>query len=158
MAKEQVFFKTVTEDYKSLYARGDLSCTYQIGKRYLFHPDFPAHVFMRKNFDLNNVESCENLYLGREEYTGGNRVLVCYGELKIRSVPCFYIYESTWDFNNITATAKHSIFTSTDFTVTGELALPRFYGGIRPPESVKDDVTNINISPDLLSKIKMRVF
>ena len=158
MAKEQVFFKTVTEDYKSLYARGDLSCTYQIGKRYLFHPDFPAHVFERRDVDWNDVESCESLYLGREEYTGGNRVLICRGLAEEKIVPCFPIYKANWNFDDISKEDFRTVLTSTDFTVTGELALPRFYGGIRPPESVKGDVTNIIISPDLLSKIKPKMF
>jgi len=133
-----MFFKTVRHDGKSIYARGPLCRTYEIGKRYRFPKSRPAHVFLG---DMNPDGSFnfDQTYTCRAESSGGNRVLICYGEVKRQMVPCFDIYSDVWDFTNYVSIDDRMEHKNTcaDFVVIGEIPLPAFMNGVRPNENCR---------------------
>ncbi len=128
-----MFFKTVRSDGTSVYAHGKLARKYEVGKRYRFPEQCPAHVF---TFPGTTKLDSDMIYNCRAEEQGGNRVLICYGELEERCVPCFDIYSSWWNFSmeDVPMERRHC---STDFVVIGEIALPESYNGIPPAEKFK---------------------
>jgi hypothetical protein len=149
---KQMFFKTVTEKYTSLYARGSLARTYKVGKRYRFSQSRPAHVFMGE-FNDDGSLNAEDTYSYRSEENGGNRVLICFGEVIKRFVPCFDIRQEIWDYSdNATYISKAEKFTCADFVVIGELPLPELYCGIRPEENDKADFQKKLILPGQFKK------
>ncbi len=150
----EIFFKTVREDYTSVYARGILKKKYEVNKHYKFSPDLPAYVFCYEKVDLSNRQQRNKIYNNRYEKRGGNRVLVCCGELKIRRVPCFDIYDKEWNFQNTKNIQHTSCFTSTDFLVIDELDLPEEYNGIRPPENCPIGLSAVILTPALTEQFK----
>ena len=126
---KQIFFKTVREDGTSVWAIGQYCRRYEVGKHYKFDPRTPAHVF-----GLDTEYSCiepqsstayfpeqsinhNEIYAQRAESNGGNRVLICYGEVKIQKVPVCHLFED-WD---LTKAWTEWRFTSDDFDVIGEI-------------------------------------
>jgi len=155
---KQIFFKTVREDYSSVYARGKLSKTYKIGEHYTFPEVLPAHVFPYcKGISQGGAGiDFDFVYNSRKEVAAGNRVLICYGEVVRREVPCFDICDDSWNLNKIFSGNfydKEQRETSVDFDVIGEIALPRGYYGKRPLEYPKG-TERIVCSKDTWSKIK----
>lgn len=127
-----MFFKTVKSDGKSVWARGPLCRTYVVGKRYRFRKEFPAHVFSG-TFKTDGSLNVEETYLGRMEASRGNRVLICYGEVVEKTVPCIDVSSACWDLLGfIYETANRE--TCADFVVIGELPLPSWCLGVRPRE------------------------
>ena len=142
MSMKQIFFKTVRENYTSVYARGPLCREYQIGKRYVFPAHLPAHVFIDidDNYDSSdiNVFSPDDVYNIRSESSGGNRVLICLGEVIKKKVLCFDITFPIWDFNVSYMGDYYEIrHTCYDFLVVGEIPLPDSYQGVRPKENTE---------------------
>jgi hypothetical protein len=129
--KPRMFFKTVRSDYTSLFARGKLRRKYIIGKRYKFPADKPAHCFLSDDSSVDSVE----IYEGRGECFAGNRVLICFGVVETREVPCFEI-EEIWDFRNHIPMEEKVV--SKNFIVIGEIGLPKYYKGVRPKETPSD--------------------
>lgn len=124
---KQIFFKTVREDYRSVYAAGRYSCKYQIGKRHQFHPKAPSFVFGLngsaraivfppiKNMPLQTIN--HDLVYSRRAVSLGNRVLICFGEVEARYVDICRI-EKNWNFNQ---TYMDYQYVSCDFTIIGEI-------------------------------------
>ncbi len=132
-----MFFKTVRENGDSVYARGALNRNYKVGERYKFPKEFPAHVFLPNvgnvgianfNTEDSQIQSAMPIdfadeYFGRAERCGGNRLLICYGEVENRAVPTFGIYNDVWDTGN-TDGCLETKNVSTDFVVIGEVKRP----------------------------------
>ena len=117
--ERQVFIKTVRSDGRSIYARGPLARTYEIGKRYTFPRQLPAHVGGRLADERNLFEA----YRYRPEYPAGSRALLCFGVCQRREVPVIPVDEAVWaqdDFGWHRASRK----TCTDFEVIGEIFMP----------------------------------
>lgn len=138
MSKRQMFFKSVRSDYSSLYARNGLSRIYTVGSHHKFSAKLPAHVFTleESNRSVRGVEGTLNSDLAydyRAEGKTGNRVVICYGLLKKREVPCLCVSDSEWNFTEKDMSTETK-WTSTEFTVIGEIALPQTYFGVRPVE------------------------
>lgn len=132
LSMKQIFYKTVRSDYGSVWARGPLSRKYFVGHRYKFPKSRPTHVFTAYEVGANpNIPS--EIYDRRKEYYGGNRVLVCYGEVIEQKVPCFDINSSCWDFRGAWVPMCDRE-TCRDFLVIDEIPLPEFYHGVRPEE------------------------
>ncbi len=131
---KQIFFKTVKEDYTSLYARGILKRKYEVNKRYRFPEDLPAHGFSNGNIDLSDPLQRNLVYRHRYERDLGNRVLVCYGEAQTRDLFICDVCADIWDLNNPTNMLPVRNLTSTDFIVIDELELPEECKGKRPSE------------------------
>ena len=119
--ENQVFFKTVRPDGSSVWAPKGLSQIYEIGKTYKFPYELPAHVFVLPDMAIADVWDF------RAEAGGGNRVLICYGNLETRRVPCLSVsYYAIWNF-------KKDVYKyvtrecSTEFTVIGEIFPPVVY-------------------------------
>jgi hypothetical protein len=140
---KQMFFKTVKSNGRSVFARGSLCRTYKVGKRYRFRKEFPAHVFsgiLNRDGSLNG----EYTYDERPELIRGNRVLICYGEVVKKQVPCLDVSLDCWDLSgNSDNWVTRERETCADFVVIGELALPIRYCGIRPVELDNDYPTKI---------------
>lgn len=113
-----VFVKTVRSNGHSVYARGYLCQTYEIGKRYQFHPKLPAHVGM----SLYSYCNLRDAYEGRPEHSGGSRLLLCIGTMSKELVPVFDITLPTWKPGLCN---YEYIRTSTDFEVIGEVFVPK---------------------------------
>ena len=114
---KQMFFKVVRKNGDSVWAIGRFKQNYQIGKRYRFTKQSPAHVFI-PDAPWTKMDS---IYSNRPEGYAGSRVLICYGETERRKVACFDI-NGNWNLNTNPAKLLHKIRNvSTDFTVIGEL-------------------------------------
>ncbi len=130
---KQIFFKTVRNDYTSVWAIGKYSRRYEIGKRYTFDPELPAHVFglnscgeyftpySGSKFIEQNIDH-QQVYEQRAE-NSGSRVLICYGEVKLKQIPVCDIGQD-WDFSDEWNTSPKWRFTSSDFVVVGEIDPP----------------------------------
>jgi hypothetical protein len=153
LSMKQIFFKTVRENYRSIYARGPLVRTYTVGKRYKFPKSRPAHVFTHWENFKHWQDIADEIYGSRKESLGGNRVMVCYGEVISREVPCFDISDSNWDFT----TAKAHLDTKDtcrDFIVIDEIPLPEYFNGVRPSENSLDEYypKNVILPPNPIKK------
>jgi hypothetical protein len=129
----QIFFKTVRENYRSLYAHGMLARTYKVGSRYKFPKNLPAHVFTTESRTFSGFLDSDAVYKNRAEAGGGNRVMICYGVVEEKRVPCFSIGNETWNFGDYIP--METRLTSSNFVVIGEIKLPASYNGVRPPEN-----------------------
>jgi hypothetical protein len=114
-----VFIKTVRSTGRSVWARGNLARTYEIGKRYQFTEELPAHV----GGDLGSYRGIEAAYKNRPESMGGSRVLICLGPTVQRDVPCFDIWAGNWRRADLGLDVSERR-TSTDFEVIGEIFTP----------------------------------
>ena len=137
---KHIFFKSVRKDGSSLYAIGKYKKKYKLGQTYTFNEKTPAHVFVvcknieygiyvrayahhdRKYFDFNDIPFHDQqlIYNNRAEDSVAEKVLVCYGDLNIRKVHICDIDEN-WDFNNAVTCKSRNQFTSTEFTVIGQI-------------------------------------
>ncbi len=133
---KRLFYKTVREDGSSVWAIGRFRRVYEIGKTYKFSKTYPAHIFLANEFgklsypnDWNKelppvTESAgidvDRIYKNRAEggTNGGNRVLVCYGNVFTAKVPVYEV-EENWDLS-MKPQMKWR-FVSDNFTVIGEL-------------------------------------
>ena len=119
---KHVFYKTVRSNGASVWAPPPLGRIYAIGGHYEFPAYAPAHVFARKGVLRSyavELWGLDELYCGRSESDGGNRVLICFGELKLQVVPILDIC-----FDDNPDVGKLVVFTSTSFDVIGEVFPP----------------------------------
>jgi hypothetical protein len=126
---KQIFFKTVQNDYTSVFAIGKYKRKYKVNERYTFDEGTPAHVFglnddgmytppnsEEKKLPIQNIHH-DLIYSKRAERGAGNRVLICYGEVETKRVPVCNIDEN-WNFSRASYKWR---YTSSDFTVIGEI-------------------------------------
>ncbi len=133
---KQIFFKTVRKDGGSVWAVGKYRQIYEVGKRYVFDPALPAHVFgMNENteskpyislyrvsphacreFPVQSLNDQQLIYRKRAE-SSGTRVLIGYGQVRNARVPYCHI-GSHWDFRNLCSTTQ---WVCDDFTIIGEI-------------------------------------
>jgi len=128
---KQIFFKTVRRDGKSVLATGVLEKTYEIGKRYTFSKDLPAHGFK----DHNN-DSWYKIYLNRKEDVRGSRVLICWGKCKCKTIRVFSFWNYEGKKVRLSTILKEltqfcspccenkTVLVSEDFEVIGEIFVP----------------------------------
>ena len=116
---KHVFYKTVRSNGASVWAPPPLGRIYAIGGHYEFPAYAPAHVFTRRGrFDVRDRE-LTGLYYNRPEGEAGNRVLICFGELKLQIVSLLDI-----GFDVDEPMGGMQVFTSTSFDVIGEVFPP----------------------------------
>ena len=128
---KQIFFKTVRTDGKSVLATGVLEKTYEIGKRYTFSKDLPAH-----GFKGHADESWHKIYSNRKEDSMGNRVLICWGECERKTIKIFSFWKyegkrirlstvlkELFEFSS-SCCVRETILVSEDFEVIGEIFVP----------------------------------
>lgn len=141
---KNIFFKSVRKDGSSLYAIGKYKKKYKLGQTYIFDEKTPAHVFVvckdiefdsyqriltfqdESTYDLHDIplDNQQLIYNYRAESSVAEKVIICYGELKIRNVPICDIDEN-WDFEHEYKCSYTDIFTSTSFTVIGQIVPQR---------------------------------
>lgn len=146
-----VFIKTVRSTGRSVHARGKLARIYEIGKRYTFNKEFPAHVGDDlESYSIENDSSLEAAYKCRPECNYGNRVLLCYGETKEKILT---IYPTHINFWGVTPASDYSYQvyrrTSVDFEVIGEIFMPKDQIDVENPI---DEVTINGIDKELERK------
>jgi hypothetical protein len=136
-----LFFKTVRNNYTSVWAAGPFKKTYNIGQRYQFDRNHPAHVFLVNHegsrlvpTDFYNAsprkaelwkqeaafpaELLNTVYFLRAEVSG-SRVLICFGEVELVAVPVMGVRSEVWDFGY--DRFQEPRFVSCDFVVIGEI-------------------------------------
>lgn len=125
---KQIFFKTVNDDYTSVWAIGRFKKTYKVGKRYVFPKEHSAFVYGlssgQKTIKPNSSEKFpeqslldHDLIYGERAESSGNRVIICYGEVVSRAVKICTIGED-WNFSK----AEYCLrWTCSDFIVIGEI-------------------------------------
>lgn len=74
--KNAIFYKGVTASGHSLIAPPPLRLKYEIGKRYKFSHDLPAHMVTAEDFKTISMMVCE-LCLA----LGAKRILICFGNV-----------------------------------------------------------------------------
>jgi len=126
----------------------------QSGSRRGFQGRRWCYVFEADGIDFNKPEDREKVYLNRIEHLAGSRVMVCYGELKMRDIPFIDICARTWDFRNKQDISYLPTLTSTDFLVIDELELPAKYNGIRPTEYDRPKDETVILTPFLKKELK----
>lgn len=127
---KQIFFKTVRSTGESVHAIGKFNRTYEVGKRYRFPKAFPAHVYLPRD---KHAISSDQVYKDRPEGSYGNRVLICYGEVKLGArVPRFPVNDD-WHLENIQCYTTYRDC-STDFVVVGEIE-PSFPRPVEHPKN-----------------------
>lgn len=128
---KQIFFKSVREDGSSAYAVGKYKQIYEIRKGYTFNPKLPAHVFLyhsnlgvmvyptalTEKIPIVDLINHDEIYRERPEALACIRVLICYGEVRILSVP---VCDINWDWDFKTCEYKLR-YTSDSFYIIGEI-------------------------------------
>ena len=137
---KSIFFKCVRSDGSSLWAIDKYARKYEIGKRYVFDKKTPSHIFLvaknliyndyrlnycfddKSTYDFKDIplDNHDLIYKLRPEQSISPRVLICYGDVKLRKVAICDV-TLNWDFASKYTTHFEERFTSTDFTVIGEI-------------------------------------
>lgn len=138
---KKIFFKTVKSDGASVWAPEPLGRKYEIGKNYKFSEKLPAHVF-----DGEDRSLVDN-YRFRVEKLGGNRVLICWGNIATEFITIFDIYEKRWFEEDIECIKyKYISRISTNFEVIGEIFVPQSW---RNKESPRNNIKWIPLQKSL---------